>query len=405
MSLALKKEKMGGKRVQYRLRDWLISRQRYWGAPIPIIYCDDCGTVPVPEKDLPVKLPNDVDFHPTGESPLLRSRSFQKVKCPTCGKKARRESDTMDTFVCSSWYYLRFADPQNTKKFADPKKLAKYLPVDFYMGGAEHTVLHLLYVRFFAKALAKYDFLPFDEPLVKLRHQGMIIAQDGRKMSKSLGNVINPDTVVAELGADTLRLYEMFMGPLEDMKMWNTESVIGLRRFLERVWRLQNRLVKDTPSNREKDIESLLHKTIKKVTEDIEDLKFNTAISTLMILINALEKREVIPLSLYQTVLVLIAPFAPHITEELWQKTGEKKSIFLEKWPSWDAKKIVEEMSVIAVQVNGKVRSTFEIATGSTEDEVREKAFADEKVKKYIDGKKIRKVIYIQNKIVSIVIE
>ncbi|MDD2767052.1 MAG: leucine--tRNA ligase [Candidatus Moranbacteria bacterium] len=414
MSAWLKKEKMGGKRVQYRLRDWLISRQRYWGSPIPIIYCDECGTVPVPEKDLPVKLPTDVDFRPTGESPLVRSKSFQRVKCPTCGKKARRESDTMDTFVCSSWYYLRFADPNNTKKFADPKKLAKYLPVDFYMGGAEHTVLHLLYARFFTKALAKYDYLTFDEPILKLRHQGMVIAEDGRKMSKSLGNVVNPDAVITELGADTLRLYEMFMGPLEDMKTWNTGSVIGLRRFLDKVWRLGQLTVNKKQSTENKKIEGLLHKTIKKVTEDVEDLKFNTAISTLMILVNAMEKEESLSPRTYQSFLILLSPFAPHITEELWQivearsairqLAEAKKSIFLAPWPKWDAKKIVEELSVIAVQVNGKVRATFEIATGSSEAEVKKVALEDPRVQSYTEGKQIRKIIYIQDKILSIVI-
>lgn len=404
MSAWLRKEKMGGKKVQYRLRDWLISRQRYWGVPIPIIYCDVCGEVPVPEKDLPVKLPTDVDFRPTGESPLTRSKSFQKVRCPQCGKKARRESDTMDTFVCSSWYYLRFADPNNTRKFADSKKLTKYLPVDFYMGGAEHIVLHLLYARFFTKALAKYDYLPFDEPFLKLRHQGMVIAEDGRKMSKSLGNVINPDAVVKELGADTLRLYEMFMGPLEDMKTWNTGSMIGLRRFLEKIWRISRSVSNKKQEAEKKEIESLLHRTIKKVTEDILELKFNTAISTLMILVNAMEKEENISLASYHSLLLLLAPFAPHISEELWQVTGGKKSLFLEKWPMWDAKKIVEEMSVIAVQVNGKVRTTLSLATGSTEAVVKRKALADPKVKIYTDGKEIKKIIYIKDKILSIVI-
>ncbi len=405
MSVWLKKEKMGGKRVQYRLRDWLISRQRYWGAPIPIIYCDDCGEVPVPEKDLPVKLPKDVDFRPTGESPLVRSRDFHKVKCPICRKNARREVDTMDTFVCSSWYYLRFTDPNNKKKFADAKKLAKYLPVDFYMGGAEHTVLHLLYARFFTKALAKYEYTKFDEPFLKLRHQGMVLAEDGRKMSKSLGNVINPDAVVQELGADTLRLYEMFMGPLEDMKGWNTGSVIGLRRFLDKVWRLQEKVdIQNQQKTSQRVLSGLLHKTIKKVTEDIEELKFNTAISTLMILVNALEKEETLPRNVYEVLLAMLSPFAPHITEELWHIMGNKKSLSLEKWPKWDKRKIIEEQSSIAVQVNGKVRSILILATGSTEREVKEKALADPKVQAYTEGKEIRKIIYIADKILSIVV-
>ncbi len=400
----LKKEKLGKKVVNYRLRDWLISRQRYWGAPIPIIYCDECGAVPVPEKDLPVKLPTDVDFRPTGESPLVDSKSFHKVKCPKCGAKARRESDTMDTFVCSSWYYLRFADPHNVKQFASKKMLEKYLPVDFYMGGAEHTVLHLLYARFFTKALMKYSYLNFDEPFQKLRHQGMILAPDGQKMSKSKGNVINPDQMVAEFGADSLRLYEMFMGPLEDMKAWNTGSIIGVRRFLEKIWKLQSRVMSHEAGSMSKDSESLLHQTIKKVTEDIEEFKFNTAISSLMILVNALEKELSLPATSYKLLLTLLSPFAPHVTEELWAQTGEKKSIFLAPWPKYDTKKIVAETVTIAVQVNGKVRAILAVATGTSEDEVKAQALADTNVKLHLANKTVRKVIYVPGKIVSIVI-
>lgn len=400
----LKKEKLGKKVVNYRLRDWLISRQRYWGAPIPIIYCDDCGTVPVPDKDLPVKLPTDVDFRPTGESPLVRSKSFHKVKCPKCGMKARRESDTMDTFVCSSWYYLRFADPQNTKQFAAKKNLEKYLPVDFYMGGAEHTVLHLLYARFFTKALMKHGYLGFDEPFQKLRHQGMILAHDGQKMSKSKGNVVNPDQVVAEFGADSLRLYEMFMGPLEDMKAWNTGSIIGVRRFLEKVWKLSERSMNSETGGTNKNIENLLHQTIKKVTEDLEGLKFNTAISALMILVNEMERESIRHTSYVKILLVLLSPFAPHITEELWAQLGEKKSIFLTLWPKYDKKKIVADTVNVAVQVNGKVRAVLAIATGTSEDDVKAQALSDEKVQVHLAGKTVRKVIYVPGKIVSIVV-
>lgn len=401
MAAWLKKEGLGKKVVNYRLRDWLISRQRYWGAPIPIIYCDDCGAVPVPEKDLPVKLPTDVDFRPTGESPLVRSKSFHKVKCPQCGAKARRESDTMDTFVCSSWYYLRFADPKNAKQFASKKALTKYLPVDFYMGGAEHTVLHLLYARFFTKALMKHGYLSFDEPFMKLRHQGTILAHDGQKMSKSKGNVVNPDQVVAEFGADSLRLYEMFMGPLDEMKAWNTSSIIGLRRFLEKIWRLQEKLSKQKG---EKALESLLHRTIKKVTEDTEEMKFNTAISSLMILVNEMEKVETVPVTSYKALLVLLAPFAPHLTEELWAGPGEKKSIFLAPWPKYDAKKIVTESVNVAVQVNGKVRTVLAIATGTSEEDVKKQALADSNVQTHIGEKAVRKIIYIPGKIISIVV-
>ncbi|MFZ1720546.1 MAG: leucine--tRNA ligase [Candidatus Moraniibacteriota bacterium] len=408
MTAWIEEKGLGAKKVNYRLRDWLISRQRYWGAPIPIIYCGPpaggCGAVPVPEKDLPVKLPTDVDFRPTGESPLLRSESFQKVKCPKCGKSARREADTMDTFVCSSWYYLRFADPKNMERFADPKKLEELLPVDFYMGGAEHTVLHLLYARFFTKALAKYGYLQFDEPFAKLRHQGMVLAEDGRKMSKSLGNVVNPDVVVGEFGADTLRLYEMFMGPLEDMKSWNTGSIVGLRRFLEKVWKLQEKVTGNSESVTGKEVASLLHKTIKKVTEDIEELKYNTAISSLMILVNAMEKESQLPVASYQLLLQLLAPFAPHIAEEIWENMGNKESIFLEKWPEYDEEKMMEDTVTVVVQVNGRVRANLLLPTGSTEETVKEVALDDTNVQAHIAGKEIRKVIYIQDKILNVVV-
>lgn len=401
MAAWLKKEKLGKKVVNYRLRDWLISRQRYWGAPIPIVYCDDCGAQPVPEKDLPVKLPTDVDFRPDGESPLVRSKSFHKVRCPKCGKKARRESDTMDTFVCSSWYYLRYADPKNPRQFASKKALEKYLPVDFYMGGAEHTVLHLLYARFFTKALRRHGYLGFDEPFMKLRHQGMILAPDGNKMSKSKGNVVNPDQMIAEFGADSLRLYEMFMGPIDEMKAWNTASVIGLRRFLEKVWKLGAKL--DVQALKTKN-DSLLHKTILKVTEDVAELKFNTAISALMILVNDLEKRENVRTAEYKSLLVLLAPFAPHMAEELWSKLGEKKSIFLAPWPKHDPRKIKDESKTIAVQVNGKVRGTIDVAMDATEAEARAQALADARVRSFVDGKTMRKFIYVPGRIVNIVV-
>jgi leucyl-tRNA synthetase len=404
MAAWLEEKGLGGKTIKYKLRDWLISRQRYWGAPIPIISCDACGTVPVPESDLPVLLPTDVDFRPTGESPLVRSKSFHDVKCPKCGKPARRESDTMDTFVCSSWYYLRFADPNNKERFADSEKLEKFLPVDFYMGGAEHSVLHLLYARFLTKTLAKYGEIGFDEPFVKLRHQGMVLAEDGRKMSKSLGNVVNPDEIVGDFGADTLRLYEMFMGPLEDMKAWNTGSIIGSRRFLDKVWKLHQKTVDSQQSAENKKLESLLHQTIKKVTEDIENLRYNTAISALMILANAMEKEISLPLTMYRTSLVLLSPFAPHIAEELWHDLGNEKSIFLESWPEYDSEKIVDDTVTIAVSVNGKVRDTITVPRDISEEESRAMALASEKVRKYTEGKEPKKVIVVPGRIVNIVI-
>ncbi|PIT94240.1 leucine--tRNA ligase [Candidatus Falkowbacteria bacterium CG10_big_fil_rev_8_21_14_0_10_43_11] len=394
-------EKVGGKlKTQYKLRDWLVSRQRYWGAPIPIIYCDKCGEVPVSEKDLPVVLPKDVDFKPTGESPLVHSKSFHNVKCPHCGAKARRESDTMDTFVCSSWYYFRYTDPKNKKEFAGKKQMKKWLPVDLYVGGAEHAVLHLMYARFFTKALFDHGYIDFDEPFLKLRNQGMILAEDGRKMSKSLGNVINPDEVVKNLGADSMRLYEMFMGPLEDAKPWQTRGIVGVRRFLERVWTMQSKVHK-VESQRMK---ILLHKTIKKVTEDIENMKFNTAVSAMMIFTNEAQK-EGINKDDFVKFLIILAPFAPHIVEELWDRMGNKKSIFKEPWPKYNEELIKEDVINLVLQINGKVRDSIEVPADISEEEAKEKALASEKARKWTKGKGVAKVIVVKNRLVNIVIK
>ncbi len=397
----LKDKNLGKSAINYKVRDWLVSRQRYWGAPIPIIYCDKCGEVPVDKKDLPVKLPKDVDFMPTGESPLKYSEKFHNVKCPKCGAKAKRESDTMDTFVCSSWYYLRYADAKNDKEFASKKLLKKWLPVDVYVGGAEHAVLHLLYSRFFTKVLQKYGYVKFNEPFVKLRHQGMILAEDSRKMSKSLGNVINPDDVVKEYGADALRMYEMFMGPLEDVKPWNTKGIVGIKRFLEKIWNQKDKVEDIKP---DKKINSLFHKTIKKVTEDIESFKFNTAISQLMILNNELGKEENISKDIWQKFLILTSPFAPHVTEEIWQELGNKESIFKQKWPKFNNKLIQEETWSLIIQINGKVRDKIEVKKGITEKEAKELALSQDAVKKWLDSKKPKKVIYISGKIVNLVV-
>ncbi|MBU4030728.1 leucine--tRNA ligase, partial [Patescibacteria group bacterium] len=403
----LEKKKLGGRTVNYKLRDWLVSRQRYWGAPIPIIYCEKCGAVPVPEKDLPVKLPRDVDFMPTGESPLKYAKKFQNVKCPKCGAAAKRESDTMDTFVCSSWYYLRYADPKNSKEFAGKKALKKWLPVDIYVGGAEHSVLHLLYARFFAKVLQKYGLVDFNEPFLKLRHQGTILAEDGTKMSKSKGNVVNPDKIVAEYGADILRLYEMFMGPLEDAKSWNTKGIMGVKRFLEKVWRRGNKIDNIKDNN----LEKLLHKTIKKVTEDIEEFKFNTAISQMMIFANEAEKSGSVSLEVWKKFLLLLSPFAPHIAEELWERLkaasvktmASRRSIFLEKWPSYDAKIIQEKNIKLIIQINGKMRDIIEVEAGISEKEIEKLALSREKIQKWTDGEKPKKVIYIPERLVNLV--
>ena len=402
----LEKERIGHGTINYKLRDWLVSRQRYWGAPIPIIYCDKCGEVPVPEKDLPVLLPDDVDFVPTGESPLAKSKKFHDVKCPQCGEKARRESDTMDTFVCSSWYYMRYSDPKNANEFASEKALKKWLPVDIYLGGAEHSVLHLLYSRFFTKVLHNLGYIDFDEPFQKLRHQGIILAEDGRKMSKSFGNVINPDKVVEEHGADALRMFEMFMGPLEAMKPWNTKGIIGIVRFLEKVWGMQYKVSSSMyqVSESNKKLEILVNKTIQKITEDIENFRFNTAISKLMILANAFEKEKELYMIHYTKYLILLSPFAPHIAEELWSQLGNKESIFKEKWPIADEKYLKEEEIEMVVQVNGKLRDKIFVASDVTEDEAKETALEGEKVRSFIEGKEIKKVVFVAGRLINIVI-
>ncbi|MFH0821067.1 MAG: leucine--tRNA ligase [Candidatus Peregrinibacteria bacterium] len=404
-------QKGWGRRItRYKLRDWLVSRQRYWGAPIPIIYCDKCGEVPVPEKDLPVELPGDVDFMPTGVSPLHRSKKFQNVKCPTCKKPARREADTMDTFVCSSWYFFRFADPKNKKEIADKELMSYWCPVDLYVGGAEHTVLHLLYARFFTKALHRYGYIDFDEPFLKLRHQGLILGEDGEKMSKSRGNVINPDDVIKRYGADTLRLYEMFMGPFAAQKPWSTKSIEGSYRFLQKVWRLaeENEIVGDSPSE---PLNRLLHKTIKKVTEDIENFGFNTAISAMMILANEVMKPclsagrdKKISKELMEKFILILSPFAPHMSEELWAMLGHKGTLAFEEWPSYDPKLVKDTTFELVFSVNGKVRSGKQVEMGISEADAVALALVDEAVKRHTDGKKIIKTIYVPNKLVNVVI-
>lgn len=397
----IEKHNLGVAKTNFRLRDWLVSRQRYWGTPIPIIYCETCGEVPVPEDQLPVILPTDVDFMPTGESPLVNSKSFHQVNCPKCHEPARRESDTMDTFVCSSWYYFRYADPKNDQAFADKKLLKKWLPVDLYVGGVEHAVLHLLYARFFTKVLQRFKYIDFDEPFLSLRNQGMILGEDGEKMSKSVGNVINPDDVINEYGADTLRVYLMFMGPFEDMKPWSTKSITGSRRFLDRVWNTMDK-ISDVPLDR--DLETLLHQTIKKVTEDIIAFRFNTAISSLMILNNKMLEVGCTKES-YAIMLQLLSPIAPHITEEAWSLLGNKDSIFTSTWPTFDPNKIVASVFEVPIQINSKIRSKIFITLDDDEAAVKEKALADEKIAPLVAGKDVKKIIYVERKIINIIVE
>lgn len=381
-------EHVGGRMVKtYRLRDWLISRQRYWGSPIPVVYDPEGNAHPIPEEHLPWMLPTDVEFKPTGTSPLGQSKELLERTEKIFGKGWKPEIDTMDTFVCSSWYYFRFADPHNATEFAGANAIKKWLPVDLYMGGAEHTVLHLLYARFFTKALHKHGLVSFGEPFLKLRHQGIILAEDSSKMSKSKGNVINPDDVVKEYGADTLRMYEMFMGPIETMKPWSTKNILGIRRFLDKVWRLE-------PTDA---VDIVMDPVIKKVTDDLEALKFNTAISALMIALKELEEAGV-PKGSYATFIQLLHPLAPHITSELAEFYG----VSCASWPAYDESRLVADTATIAVQVNGKVRATISINLSDSDEAIL--AQARSAAGKWLEGKQEQKALYIKGKIVTLVV-
>ena len=386
----------GAMKKTYRLRDWLISRQRYWGAPIPIVYDPQGKPHAIPAEHLPWMLPTDVEFKPTGTSPLGQSKELAERTEKIFGKGWKPEVDTMDTFACSSWYFFRFVDSKNDKEFASAAAMQKWLPVDLYVGGAEHTVLHLLYARFFTKALRDMGYINFGEPFLKLRHQGIILGEDSRKMSKRWGNVINPDDMTARFGADALRMYEMFMGPLEAMKPWSTKNIAGLERFLERVWRLSDT---KTWSSDDQVLETLLHQTIKKVGEDIEQLKMNTAVSALMILLNELEKSP--SLEVYKIFLQLLSPFAPHIAAELWERSGESTTIYRSSWPEYDSSKLVSSTVTVAVQVNGKVRGKVELAPDTSEAEALQAARSV--AAKWLTGPE-KKAIYVPGKIINLVV-
>ncbi|MEI6886612.1 MAG: class I tRNA ligase family protein [bacterium] len=394
-------EGFGEKKVQFRLRDWLISRQRYWGAPIPIIYDNDGNFMPVNEADLPVELPTDIDFKPTGISPLTYSKKFHEIDTSKYPNAVSREMDTMDTFVDSSWYFLRFCDPNNSSEFGSKEKMNKFGPVDLYMGGAEHTVLHLLYARFFTKVLFDEGLINFDEPFLKLRHQGMIIASDHTKMSKSKGNVINPDEICNTSGADTLRMYEMFMGPLDQSKAWSVDSVKGIRRFLQRVFDFSEKIDSNTTDVSVSE-NAEINILIKSVTEDIEAMKFNTAVSSFMKFINFAEAEGKICMSTWENYLILLAPFAPFLTEELWEKIGKKTSIHNELWTTHDESIISSRIQTIVVQVNGKKRALFDIKPETSEEEVYRLAF--ESIKDKVKESDVKKKFYVKGKIVSFVI-
>lgn len=404
-------EYVGGKMVQtFKLRDWVFSRQRYWGEPIPLIYCDECGWQAVPEKDLPVILPKVKNYQPTdtGESPLAEIKNWVNVKCPQCKGKAKRETDTMPNWAGSSWYYLRYTDPKNNKKFADPKNLKYFTPVDWYNGGMEHTTLHVLYSRFWHKFLYDLKLVPTKEPYKKRTSHGMILAAGGEKMSKSKGNVVNPDEIVKIYGADTLRVYEMFMGPFDQAIAWDTNSISGSRRFIERVWKLQEKISKKTSGQSkrvtDKKLETLVHKTIQKVSDDIEAMRFNTAISSMMILLNEFEKLESIPSDLYQMLLILLSPFAPHVSEELWSILGNKGLISVQKWPKADQKKLVESEVIIIIQINGKVRAQMLATVNANESDIVEMAKKIPDVDKWILDKNIVKIIHIPNRLLNFVV-
>jgi leucyl-tRNA synthetase len=399
----LEQNKLGGKKVQYRLRDWLVSRQRYWGAPIPIVYCEFCGASAVSENELPVELPDDVDFKPTGVSPLINSKKFHDVKCPKCGSIARRESDTMDTFVCSSWYFFRFADSQNDQAFASQEQLEKWLPVDVYIGGAEHSVLHLLYARFFTKVLQKYGYIEFNEPFLRLKHPGTIVAEDGHKMSKSKGNVVNPDDMSKKFGADSVRLYEMFMGAFEDSKPWNTKGMVGVSRFLDKVVSLFSKADRNLEPSDSPSLFRLAHKTIKKVQDDLENFKFNTAIAQLMILTNSMSDVDKLPYGLYELLIIILAPLAPFTSEEIWERLGNDFSVHQAAWPAYDPAQIQDSEVSIAIQVNGKLRGVVQVLLDADENLVRQIAANDDRVKKYLTPE-IKKIIFVQNKVINFIL-
>ena len=399
---------VGGKIVtKYKLRDWVFSRQRYWGEPIPMVHCEQCGWVPLPETDLPLVLPKVKKYEPTdtGESPLAPMKEWIETTCPTCNGPARRETDTMPNWAGSSWYFIRYVDPHNTEQFADPKKIADWLPVGWYNGGMEHTTLHLLYSRFWYKFLYDIKLVPTSEPYKKRTSHGLILAAGGEKMSKSKGNVVNPDDIVKTHGADTLRLYEMFMGPFDQAVGWSTDAIIGPRRFIERIWKLTERVLEEKATATDFKALSLLHKTIAKVEIDIESMHYNTAVSQLMICANELEKAAAVSLKDFKLYIQLLAPFAPHATEELWEMLDEKESIHLSVWPSANTQLLTEETVLIMVQVNGKVRGQFEAAYDITQEMAQETALANPQVKKYLSGTRVKRMIYVPGKLVNIVLE
>lgn len=407
----LEEEGVGTRKVTYRLRDWLFSRQRYWGEPIPIIHMEDGEMIPVPESELPLILPKTNEIKPsgTGESPLANIKDWVEYTDPVTGKKGRRETNTMPQWAGSCWYYIRFIDPNNDQAIGDPELLKRWLPVDMYIGGAEHAVLHLLYARFWHKVLYDLGLVPTKEPFQKLFNQGMILGSNNEKMSKSKGNVVNPDEIVRTHGADTLRLYEMFMGPLDASIAWSEEGLDGARRFLDRIWRLlvnqdhqlSEKVQADAAIN--EGFERVYHQTVKKVTEDYENLHFNTAISQLMVFINEAYKQEVLPKRFIDGFVQMLAPMAPHLAEELWQILGNASPVSLTDWPAFDEGKLVESQVEIVLQINGKVKTKLTVPTDMTKEALEKLAFEDEVIKEQTSGKNVVKVIVVPGKLVNVV--
>ena len=394
-------KKIGAKKtIQYHLRDWIFSRQHYWGEPIPMIHCENHGWQPVAEKDLPVKLPEVKKYQPTdtGESPLANIKNWVNTKCPQCSGPAKRETDTMPNWAGSSWYFLRYCDPHNNKELASMKRLKYWMPINWYNGGMEHTTLHLLYSRFWNKFLYDIGVVPTSEPYKKRTSQGMILGEDKEKMSKSRGNVVNPDEVVRNFGADAYRIYQMFMGPFDQAIPWDSRGIEGAKRFLTKVWNLKSQ-ISNSKSQTNPKLEILINQTIKKVSEDIEVMKFNTAISSLMILVNKMEKEKNLPVTHYALLVTLLFPFAPHITNELAERLGIK----IGEWPKYDPKKIKENIFELVVQINGKVRDRIEVLMGISQKNARELTLKRENVKKYLSNKKVKKVIFVPNRLINYV--
>lgn len=401
----LEEEGIGQRKINYKLRDWVFSRQRYWGEPIPLVYCEKCGWVPIKEEDLPVLLPEVESYEPTdnGESPLSKIESWVQTTCPKCGGKAERETDTMPQWAGSSWYFLRYTDPHNSEELASKENINYWLPVDWYNGGMEHTTLHLLYSRFWHKFLYDYSIVSTPEPYMKRTSHGMILGENNEKMSKSRGNVVNPDEIIEEYGADTLRVYEMFIGDFEKSVPWSNNGLKGCRRFIERVWGLQNIVKEGTEYSKE--LESIMHKTIKKVSIDCEQLKFNTAVACLMSLINKIYDIGSINKEEYKTLLILVNPISPHVTEEIWSVLNFEGKISNQSWPKWDEAKTIDNEVEIAVQINGKVKGRMLISIEDSAEIVKEKIQKDLKLKSYLSNNTIIKEIYIPQKIYNIVMK